>query len=214
MNKPVIIIGSGGHASVLYNVLKLLNRPVIGITDLSRPKDEKIFNDCKIIGNDSEILTFNPDKIDLVNGIGSLPNNRARRLEVAKRFRDLGYHFTNVIHPSSIISRNINFDDGVQIMAGTVIQNNTKIGLDSIVNTASVIDHDCVIGKNCHISPNATICGSVIVGDDCHVGAGSTIIQNICIGRNSIIAAGTTVYKNIDENLIAKNDTKMSFDNK
>ena len=116
-------------------------------------------------------------------------------------FRNLGYNFSVVIHPSSIISDNVFLSEGVQIMAGTIIQNNTKIGTDSIINTGAVIDHDCIIGNDCHIAPNSTICGSVKCGNESYIGAGATIIQKISIGKNlpkNLLNLDNSVKKNIE----------------
>ena len=209
MSKSLIMIGSGGHASVLYDALKLSCQNVLGVVDPKLSKNKKIFGDCQVLGSDKEILSFDPSEVSLVNGIGIIPNTVNQRLRISNHFRNLGYNFSVVIHPSSIISDNVFISEGVQIMAGTIIQNNTKIGTDSIINSGAVVDHDCIIGDNCHIAPNSTMCGSVKCGNECYIGAGATVIQQISIGKNTTIAAGTTVYKDVKENSIIKTKAGM-----
>ena len=46
-------------------------------------------------------------------------------------------------------------------MAGTIIQTNTTIADNSIINTGALIDHDCQIGSHIHIAPGTKISGSV-----------------------------------------------------
>ena len=44
MDKPVIIIGAGGHAKVLYDSLKLLGVEVLGKLDKCHPPVDKRAN--------------------------------------------------------------------------------------------------------------------------------------------------------------------------
>ena len=195
-------MGAGGHAKVLIDALKLSNREILGVVSPNL-KVEEIFCGKKVLGDDSEIDNYSPNDIELVNGIGSLPRDNIR-WKVATKMRKQGYIFSTVIHPSAIIADNIELAEGVQIMAGVVIQPSVKIGVDSIINTGVLIDHDCNIAENCHLAPGVVCSGGVDIGRAAHVGVGTSIIQDISIGGNSIVAAGSVVYKNIscDETFI------------
>jgi len=192
---PVIIVGAGGHAKVLIEALRILNRKIIGITDSVSPQNMKDL-DIEYLGGDDAIYGYAASELELVNGIGALPQ-QDNRWKVAARMRKRGYKFTSVIHPSAIIPDDILFGEGVQVMAGCVFQPGIVIGDDSIVNTGSIIDHDCRIGKNCHLAPGVILCGGVNIQDSVHIGAGTTVIQNLEIGSGSVIAAGSSIYKSI-----------------
>ena len=206
-SKPLIIIGSGGHARVLGDVLLGLDRDIIGFTSDQLPSGS--IDGIRIIGNDEKVLVYKSNEVELVNGIGSIPGNQNKRIEISKRFREEGYVFSNVISKEAILSKDISIGKGVQIMPGVVIQRGVSIGMDTIINTASTIDHDCSIGSNCHISPKSILCGSVTCENNVHIGAGSSVIQGILIGEKSVVAAGSIIYKDVSANTVIMNDLKV-----
>ena len=198
MTKSVIIIGKGGHAKVLTDLLQLLTRQIIGYTATKYSKEEE-FCGIKCLGNDSVIEDYAPENIQLVNAVAAMPETKTRR-EIGERMRNKGYQFATLIHPSAVVAKSVIIEEGAQIMAGSVIQSGTTIGIDSIINTNASIDHDCSIGRCVHIAPGVTMSGNVVVDDYAHIGTGTSIIQGIKIGKTSIIAAGSVVYTDIVEN--------------
>ncbi len=195
MAKPVIIIGAGGHAKVLFDCLQLLNVDVVGALDKA-PCSEGGTDALPIIGDDSAISAYSCDAVELVNGIGSVRDTSLRR-DIFHKFKYLGYVFRTVIHPAATIARNCFIGEGVQVMAGAVINTGTSIEADAIVNTGAVIDHECRIGKHVHIAPGVTISGGVKVGDGSHIGTGATLIQGVIVGERAIIGAGAVVISDI-----------------
>lgn len=207
---PVIVVGAGGHARVLIDVLQRCGREMIGLTDPSR----KIGEDCygvEVLGDDSALLSYSPDEIELVNGLGSIPGVDIR-WKVAADFRSKGYRFAQVVHPSAIIGCDVSLGEGVQIMAGTVIQPGVSIGDFSIINTGATVDHDCRIGRMCHLAPGVTLSGTVDLGDYTHVGTGASIVQGITVGSNCVIAAGSVVYTDIPDNVTFIQSRKASLE--
>ena len=89
------------------------------------------------------------------------PDNLRERLYAAWRAK--GYDFPALVHPSAWIAPGVILGDGVQVMAGVVIQPGCAIGENSIVNTRAGVDHDCSIGCDVHVAPGATLCGAVTV---------------------------------------------------
>ena len=85
-------------------------------------------------------------------------------------------------------------------MANSVIQSDSSIGKNCIINTSVSIDHDCKIMNHTHICPGVNIAGGVTVGENCWIGIGTKIIENIKIGNNVLIGAGSVVTKNIKSN--------------
>lgn len=199
MIPSVIIVGAGGHARVLIDVLKKCSVDIIGIADRDNSTKGTTLDGVKVIGDDQAISTYSKDNHLLVNGVGSisLPH---RRIKIFKQFKDLGYEFATVVHPSSVIASEVIIEEGVQIMAGSIVQPGCKIGQNSILNTRSSLDHDCVVGANVHIAPGVTISGGVNVGRGSHIGTGATIIQGVTIGENAVIGAGAVVLKNVPAN--------------
>jgi sugar O-acyltransferase (sialic acid O-acetyltransferase NeuD family) len=197
---PVIVIGAGGHAKVLIENLLSLAVRVIGMTDPDPGAiDRRIYN-IPVIGAEDIISDYPPDEICLVLGFGSVGSTKARE-KTYLQYKDQGYNFLSVIHPSAVVANDVHLSEGVQLMAGVIIQPGCCIGCNTIINTGVSIDHDCRIGDHVHLAPGVTLSGSVAVGKGTHVGTGATIIQKITIGRNCLVGAGALVIGDVPENV-------------
>lgn len=193
---PIIVIGAGGHAKVLIDALLGQDKDIIGIVDKEVSKLEEDVLGVQVIGADDVVLQYQTEKVALVNGIGSIQDTSLRK-NISDRFREKGYSFAKVIHSSAIIAKNVELGEGVQVMAGAVIQTGSRIGANTIINTKASIDHDCKIGAHVHIAPGVTLSGDVEIGDGAHIGTGAVIIQGIKIGTNSLVGAGSVVIKDV-----------------
>lgn len=199
MNKPIIIIGNGGHASVLAEILLAQGEKILGFT---APTIEKNFFSLPYLGIDEIIQNYQVSDVELVLGLGMIQPTPLRE-KIFNHFRDKGYQFKSVIHPSAIIAPSVKLGHGIQIMAGAIVQTNTTIADNTIINTGALIDHDCHIGPQIHIAPGTKISGNVHIQEGTHIGTGATIIQGIHIGTNCLIGAGAVVVKNIKNNVKA-----------
>jgi sugar O-acyltransferase (sialic acid O-acetyltransferase NeuD family) len=190
-----LMLGAGGHAKVLHGLLSAKNITLSGVIDPELAlAGTRSWRGIPVLGDDDALLAMDVDRFALVNGVGHTPRSTQRR-EVYRRARQLGFRFPPLVHPATWVCASTVLSDGVQIMAGAVIQPDCRIGENSLINTGSSVDHDCAIGDHTHIAPGVTICGNVRIGDDCFVGAGSTIIQGLRIVDDSLIRAGTVVIK-------------------
>lgn len=198
---PIIVLGAGGHAGVLIQVLRRLDRAVLFATaapDADAP-DRVGGVDVR---SDEDVLRMAPESVELANGVGSarLP---VRRMEVYGRFRALGYRFTRVIHPQAIVEESAKLGPGAQVMAGAVIQHNAVLGEDTLVNTRASIGHDARVGDHVHVAPGGTVCGEVSVGAGSHLGAGATVIQGVRIGESCLVGAGAVVTDSVPDGVTA-----------
>ncbi len=210
-NKPVILIGCGGHAKVVACALLDSGREVIGVVDNQFDGVKPWRWGIDLIGDDSAVLGFADDEVELALGIGQMPGNNLRQ-RIFDDFKDKGYRFATVVSPRAMISRDVVLAEGVQVLDGAIIQCCCVIGANTIVNTGAQLDHDCEIGSNCHLAPGTTLSGGVKVGNGTMIGVGATVIQGISIGQGAILGAGATCYRDVNDAellLAAKNTTKQ-----
>ena len=193
--KPVVLLGSGGHARVLIDALRADNRFIYGVLT-PEYKAGSVFQGITVLGDDETCEELNPKEVDLVNGIGSLPGMNLR-WQLTEKFTRKGFRFASVIHPRAVLAGNVKLHAGTQVMAGCIVQTGVEIGRDTIINTGTVVDHDCRIGNCCHIAPGCTLSGGVQLGKEVHLGTGSTVIQNISIGNGVVVGAGSVIFKDI-----------------
>ena len=194
MSKKVVIIGAGGHAKVIADIIIKSGDEVVGFLDDNKEKGTKIIGDYEVIGdlNNRFTIALNND-YEFIIAIG----DNQRRKEIVKKSLNIKYY--TAIHPTAITGMQVNIGEGTVIMANTCINPNTNIGKHCIINTGSVVEHDNCLDDYIHVSPNATLCGTAKVGEATHIGAGSVIKNNITITDNCIIGAGAVVVKDIEE---------------
>lgn len=191
---PIILLGGGDHAKVLIHMLLGTRRQILGYTD---PDESRLpILDVKRLGDDEVIFKYRPEEVRLVNGIGSV-SSTALREKTYDRFNGKGYFFASVMHPSATIASDVRLSDGVQIMAGAILQPGSSVGANAIVNTGAIIDHDCVVGTHAHIAPGVVLSGSVRVGSGAHIGTGACVIQKVSIGARSVVGAGAVVINDV-----------------
>ena len=197
----MIIIGGGGHAAVLLDMLLKQQREIVGVVSPGERPVRKVFDNIPHFTTDTEVLKFNKNSIKLVNGIGSLPGG-SLRTSLYNKFTNLGYEFETVIADNSIVSTYAELASGVQVMSGAIIQTGVNVGSNSIINTGAIVDHDCKIGINNHVASGVTISGQVESQENVHFGTGAAVIHSVNIGANVVIGAGSTICKDILENTI------------
>jgi sugar O-acyltransferase (sialic acid O-acetyltransferase NeuD family) len=202
MNKSLILLGAGGHAAVLTEVLKVLQLRILGFTDVRTPDTATLLTELDFLGDDAALLSsHHPEDIQLVNGLGSTGGMK-QRAALFKRFTEEHYEFTNVIHPSACISPSVSHAPGLQILAGAIINTGAQIGANVLVNSRAVVEHHCHISDHCHIASGAIVCGNCHIGQSVHVGAGAVINQGITIGDGAIIASGAVVIADVPSNCL------------
>ena len=194
-NLPVIILGAGGHSRVLIDTLLLDSTEILGMTDVNLERQELL--GVPLLGNDLIVDQYSPENIQLINGIGSISQPYLRQ-KIFKKFKDKGFIFRSVIHPSSVIAPDVSFGEGVQVMAGAVIQSGCTIGDNTIINTSTSLDHECQIGTHAHLAPGVVLSGKVVIGELCHIGIGVKIVQSIQVGSDTLVKAGTVVTFDIN----------------
>lgn len=195
MSKQVVIIGAGGHAKVIADIIVKSGDRVYGFLDDNLEIETTIANNeqFKIIGKIEKINKLKENtNLEFVIAIG---DNTVRK-KIAENYNVKYY---TAIHPSSIIALDVSIEEGTVVMANTVINTSAKIGRHCIVNTGAIIEHDNIIENYVHVSPNATLCGTVKIGECTHIGANATVKNNTEICNKCIIGAGALVVKNINE---------------
>ena len=198
MNKPLVVVGAGGHAKVVIEILQAAGSTIsycVGSSDAT--------NEClgiPVLKGDVWLETlYGRGYSRVFIGIGS----NQLRLKLADLARNIGYELVNAVSPSAIISPSAKIGVGVAVMAGAVINAEAEIGDLAIINTGATIDHNCSIGQAVHIAPQSALAGTVLVNEGAFLGIGCRIIPNICIGEWSVIGAGAVVVRNIPKNVTA-----------
>lgn len=194
MYKKVVIIGAGGHAKVIADIIEKSGDQIIGFLDDKLEKGTKVVGNYKVIGNLNNRLPLSIANSDYEFIIAIGNNYKRRQISNTPNLK-----FYTAIHPSVQIGLDVEIKEGTTIMANASINSSAKIGRHCIVNTGAIVEHDNIIEDFVHISPNASLGGTVKIGENTHVGIGSVIKNNITICGDCTIGAGAVVIKDITE---------------
>ena len=197
--RPLILLGAGGHAKVALSLARAAGWAMLGVCDPElAQQDLREWRGLRVLGGDEALADVDPTQVGLLNGVGQAVGGGPRQRlfdELAQR----RFRFPALVHPAATVDPSAALDDGVQIMAGAIVQADSRIGRNTIVNTRASVDHDCVLGPHVHIAPGATLCGSVRVDDGAFVGAGATVVQGLRIGSRAFVEAGAVLVRDLGE---------------
>ena len=179
--KQVIIIGAGGHARVIADIVRRAGDNLLGFLDDNVPA----------LGKVKDYVNY--PEAHFIIGIG----NAAVRRRIAGELA--GVNWYTAIHPTAVIAENVRIGPGSAVMAGAVVNPGAVIGEHCIVNTGSIVEHDNQIENYVHISVGAKLAGTVTIGENTWVGIGAVVSNNLTVCGDCMIGAGAVVVRNITE---------------
>lgn len=190
----VVLIGAGGHAKVIADILQSRSDlMLIGCTD--RSAGGKVLH-LDVLGDDRLL----PELFDrhVRHAFVAIGDNRLR-LKLAAGASSIGYQFVTAVSRHAYVAGSASIGAGTAVMPGAVIQPEVRIGKHSIINTGASVDHECVIGEGCHIAPGCNLAGLVTVGDGSFLGTGVKVIPGVRIGRGCTVGAGAVVIRDLPD---------------
>ncbi len=189
MSDNVILIGAGGHAKVIADIIRCRGDRIIGYLDDNVTGD---IDNIPVLGTTSGIARFT-SRAGFFVAIG----NAMAREKIMAAVTSAGGSCYTAIHPTAVIAQDTTIAPGTAIMANAVINSGSIVGRGVIINTGATIDHDNRIGDFCHIAPGAHLSGTVQLGKSVWVGTGAAIINNVSICANTTVGAGAAVTHDI-----------------
>ncbi|MCB0911941.1 MAG: acetyltransferase [Propionibacteriaceae bacterium] len=179
-----VILGAGGHAAAVADVLEQRGDMVLavaGTTDRDWP--------CPVLDSDSEA-------VELAERTGSLlvlavGDNAVRQRLMAAAPSLIG----TVTSPVAHVSRAAVLGHGTVVMSGAHVGPGAVVGEASLINTGAIVEHDTVLGSSAHIGPGAVLGGGCSAGVRTLVGAGAVVLPGVSIGDDVVIGAGAVVTK-------------------
>lgn len=202
--KKIVIIGAGGHAREVLDILLTCQTgdkraEVLGFIDEDPDRHGQILAGLPILGDFRWFEKVNRKEIAVICAVGT-PHICRKLVNQAK---SIGLQFANVISPQAWISPQARLGQGVIVFPGVIINTGAVIGNCVTLNVAVTVSHDTIIDDFCNINPGVHIAGNVHISEGCYIGMGANIIQGITIGPWSIIGAGAVVVRDIPANVTA-----------
>lgn len=191
MSESVVLLGAGGHARSLIELLNSCRMEIEGVYDDSfQPGGREMIGSYLLAGSVSALPAGKP----IVLAIG----DNSQREQMFQRFRGEIVQ-KNLLHRSAYCAMDVDLGIANQLFANVFVNAQARIGDNNIVNSGAIIEHETEIGSHNHVSVGAVLCGRVAIGDHCMIGAGSVVIDKISICDQVIIGANSTVVSSIEQ---------------
>ncbi len=199
----LIIVGASGHSKVIIDVFeKMKNHEILGLFDDFVAKDSEMLG-YRVLGKINEITPFLSVQVEVKVFI-AIGDNWTRSLIKKKLIADHpNIQWAQAIHPFSQIGKGTILGNGVAVLAGAVINSDSKLGDFSIMGSNSNLDHESQLGNFASIAPGCTTGGNVRVGSYSAIGLGTNITHGRSIGSHTVIGAGSTVLQDIGDSIVA-----------
>ncbi|HIE24671.1 MAG TPA: transferase, partial [Anaerolineales bacterium] len=167
--EDILIIGSGGHAKVIIDIIEKEGQyHILGLLNAQPNIGEKILG-YEILGKDTDLAKFT--KTHAIKGVFIAVGDNFTRSRIVERIKDEMPEllFFSAIHPQTAIAPDVKIGQGTVIMAGVSVNITSSIGEFCILNTNSSLDHDSKMGDFSSLAPGVT------VGGECEIGEYSAI---------------------------------------
>jgi sugar O-acyltransferase (sialic acid O-acetyltransferase NeuD family) len=194
----MVILGAGGHASEILDVLIEANRfqkdAIFFFDNTQVTASSKL--GFPIIHSIEELNNHFKKSPEFIVGVGS-PRLRQRLYELGLNAG--GKAFSLVSTTASISSLNVVLGNGLNIMHHAYLFPELVLEDGVLVNAGSFLHHNVKVGKYTEIGPQCVLAGGVQVGSHVQLGAGCIVKPLVQICDHVVIGAGTVVYQDITE---------------
>jgi sugar O-acyltransferase (sialic acid O-acetyltransferase NeuD family) len=197
--QKLIILGCGGNALDLFDIVDAINRVTptwqvdgflddrreqdseyLGFRVLGRLPDARRFEDCLFASTIWNEITFR----NLHRVLASTHVDRSR--------------FATLVHPAASVSARARLGQGVIVNFGASIAGNVTIDDHVSIGPGCIVGHDSIIDSYTCVAAGAVISGGVHVQRNCYVGSGAMVRQRIRIGEKALVGLGAVVVKDVD----------------
>jgi len=192
MTEPLLLIGSGGHAHALIDVVESCKDwYVLGLVGLPHQVGSQVFG-YSVIGTDHDLPLLRQQCPNALLAVGQIGFSKKRQ-ELVAQLEHLKFQLPAVLSGHAHVSRHSEVGFGTSVGHGVTVNAGAHIGNLCILNTNALIEHDSVIGDYCHISTGAVVNGGVKVGFGSFIGSGAVVREGIELPPQTVISAGKRV---------------------
>lgn len=195
----LVIVGASGHAKVVIDLFREVEAyRVVGLVDAD-PSPRKVLG-VPVIGSDDDLPALRGQGVS--SAFVAIGDNRLR-FKLGRKLESQGFTLVKAISRRAAISPSAVIGAGVAVMAGAVVNAETRIEDLAILNTNASVDHDCRLGEACHVAPGSALAGNVTVERLAFLGVGVRAIPGVTIGEGGVVGAGATVVRDLPPGMVA-----------
>lgn len=200
----VVIIGAGGHAREVAEILRHRERACAGPRVVGFVVDDPESHDAElgrlpVLGDWSWFDGAEREGLSVVCAVG-LP---ALRKRLAERAAARGLRFASAVSPLAHLSPGARIGEGAMIFPLCFASAGSSVGDHAILNVGASVSHDTSVGRYCTLGPGARLAGNVTIGEGCYLGINSSVIERVTIGGWATVGGGACVTGDLPGNVTA-----------
>jgi sugar O-acyltransferase (sialic acid O-acetyltransferase NeuD family) len=187
-----VVLGAGGHARSVVDVLERCGEHVVAV---SGDAGESPWHITVLADDTAAIDLLTEHNLRACVAIGA----------AGPRARLVADLLARGVSLPPVTARTATVAPGAHVGAGTVVLEHAHVGPGAdlgagvIVNTAAVVEHDCVVGDGSHVAPGAVLLGGARIGSMTLVGSGARVLPGITVGSRVTVGAGAVVTTSVPD---------------
>jgi sugar O-acyltransferase (sialic acid O-acetyltransferase NeuD family) len=190
--KPLLLIGCGGHARSLIELIESTTEwHIHGLVGFREQVGRRVLGH-PVIGFDDDLPALREKCPAAVLAIGQVPDS-VPRVRLSEQLEQFGFQFPVLISPHAVVSRYAHLGPGTTVGHGVIVNAGAVVGNHCIINSRALVEHDVQIGDYCHISTGVLVNGGVRLGSGSFIGSGAMIREGLELPDQTVIGAGKRV---------------------
>lgn len=203
MSNKILVVGASGHAKVIVETVVQEDKyTVAGLLDNIRQAGDEVLG-FPVLGSEENLREL--IERYSIHGLLIAIGDNFQRSQMYERLSTAHpqLEMVSAIHPQASVSPSAVYGPGTVIMAGAVVNAESRIGKCCIVNTRASLDHDCHMSDFSSIAPGVAVGGSCKIGRRTSVGIGAVLKHGVSLGDDTVVGAGAVVLNSFgDEKVV------------
>lgn len=192
MSEPLLLIGCGGHARSLIDVVESSGRwHVLGLVGLAEQVGEEVLG-YPVLGCDQDLPSLSQQCAHALLAVGQIGYSTQRQ-RLGVELKRLAFSLPVVISSRAHVSGHAQLGAGTSVGHGVIVNAGACVGDHCILNSNALIEHDAVIGDYCHISTGALVNGGAKIGTGSFIGSGAVLREGLNLPPQTVISSGKRV---------------------
>ena len=124
MNKPLILIGGGGHCKSVIEAAESAGYSILGILDMPEDVGNEVLPGYKVIGTDDDIPTY-VDQVEFVITVGFIMNPIIR-IKIFNKVKEAGGKLATVVASTALVSKYATIGEGTVVLHHAFVNASAK----------------------------------------------------------------------------------------
>ncbi len=192
------IVGCGDYGQVYLSYLRERDDlEVVAFLDDDPRKVGQTVRGVPVVGSSSDYLKLR--QLGVRSVFAPIGNNAAR-VRILSAAQAHGFSTPSYIHPSAIVSPDSHIDEGVYVLAGTVIMPYAHVDPFVMISMSVNLAHHTRLRTGVFLSTGVNMGAAIDVGECAYVGIGATVMTGVrSVGAHSLVGAGAVVIRDVPE---------------